>query len=237
MVWFFRLAVVAAVVLGGGAEAQLLAEAPIAVKPQVEVDARTPNSNQTLLRLDWVLHGLTSPFQLGLARQAYRAEGIELNIEDGKGPAATLAEVASKGAVFGLVDGATLVRAVANGAPVKAIMSVMATSPMGIVSRADANIKTLADLAGKRVAATIGEPGMAMLLAALKAQGIDSSKIDIQGMDGMQKLVSVAEGRSHALIGGVENHAVVLGLRGVPATTQEAILSRISQAEEAPHGG
>ena len=78
MVWFFRLAVVAAVVLGGGAEAQLLAEAPIAVKPQVEVDARTPNSNQTLLRLDWVLHGLTSPFQLGLARQAYRDEGIEI---------------------------------------------------------------------------------------------------------------------------------------------------------------
>ena len=219
MAWFLRLAAVAAVVLGGGAGAQVRAEAPASVQPESEAAARTQVDSQTLLRLDWVLHGFTSPFQLGLTRQAYKAEGIDLRIEDGKGPAATLAEVANKGAAFGLVDGATLVRAVANGAPVTAIMSVMATSPMGIVARADANIGTLADLAGKRVAATTGEPGMAMLLAALKAQGIDSSKIDIQGMDGMQKLVSVAEGRSHALIGGVENHAVVLGLRGVPATS------------------
>jgi NitT/TauT family transport system substrate-binding protein len=208
-----RIAALALLALCAGGGWQVSAEAPAAKT----VTAQT--ADQTLLRLDWVLHGFTSPFQLGLARQAYKAEGIDLRIEDGKGPAATLAEVASKGAAFGLVDGATLVRAVANGAPVKAVMSVMATSPMGIVARADANIKTLADLAGKRVAATTGEPGMAMLLAALKAQGVDSSKIDIQGMDGMQKLVSVAEGRSHALIGGVENHAVVLGLRGVPATS------------------
>jgi NitT/TauT family transport system substrate-binding protein len=193
----------------------LVAEAPVAKT----APAAATNPNQTLFRLDWVLHGLTSPFQLGLSRQAYKAEGIDLRIEDGKGPAATLAEVASKGAAFGLVDGATLVRAVANGAPVKAVMSIMATSPMGVVVRADANIKTLADLVGKRIAATTGEPGIAMLLAALKAQGIDSSKVEIVGMDGIQKLVSVAEGRSHAMIGGAENHAVVLGLRGVPATT------------------
>jgi NitT/TauT family transport system substrate-binding protein len=194
---------------------QVVAEAPV---PKSAPVAAT-NPDQSLLRLDWVLHGLTSPFQLGLSRQAYKAEGIDLRIEDGKGPAATLAEVANKGAAFGLVDGATLVRAVANGAPVKAVMSVMATSPMGVVVRADANIKTLADLAGKRVAATTGEPGIAMLLAALKAQGIDGSKVEIVGMDGIQKLVSVAEGRSQAMIGAAENHAVVLGLRGVPATT------------------
>jgi NitT/TauT family transport system substrate-binding protein len=197
----------------------VVAEAPTSAKPQTEEAAKALNDKQTLFRLDWVLHGLTSPFQLGLSRQGYQAEGIDLRIEDGKGPAATLAEVANKGAAFGLVDGATLVRAVATGAPVKAVMSIMATSPMGVVVRADANIKTLADLVGKRVAATTGEPGIAMLLAALKAQGIDSSKVEIVGMDGIQKLVSVAEGRSHAMIGGAENHAVVLGLRGVPATT------------------
>jgi NitT/TauT family transport system substrate-binding protein len=193
----------------------VVAEAPV---PKGAPVAAT-NPAQTLLRLDWVLHGLTSPFQLGLSRQAYEAEGIDLRIEDGKGPAATLAEVANKGAAFGLVDGATLVRAVANGAPVKAVMSIMANSPMGVVVRTDANIKTLADLVGKRVAATTGEPGIALLLSALKAQGIDSSKVEIVGMDGIQKLVSVAEGRSHAMIGSAENHAVVLGLRDVSATT------------------
>jgi NitT/TauT family transport system substrate-binding protein len=217
MTGFRRLAVFAVLMLLVGAAQGVRAEAPALNRATSAADAQA--ASQTLLRLDWVLHGLTSPFQLGLARQAYKAEGIDLRIEDGKGPAATLAEVANKGAAFGLVDGATLVRAAAQGAPVKAIMSVMATSPMGVVVRGDANIKTLADLAGKRVAATTGEPGIALLLAALRTQGLDSAKIDIQGMDGIQKLVSVAEGRSHALIGGAENHAVVLGLRGVPATT------------------
>jgi NitT/TauT family transport system substrate-binding protein len=200
---------------GGEAHRAVVAEAPV---PK-SAPAVATNPSQSLFRLDWVMHGLTSPFQLGLARQTYKAEGIDLRIEDGKGPAATLAEVANKGAAFGLVDGATLVRAVANGAPVKAIMSIMATSPLGVVVRADANIKTLADLVGKRIGATTGEPGIAMLLAALKAQGIDPSKIEIVGMDGVQKLVSVAEGRSHALIGMADNQTVVLGLRGVPAST------------------
>ena len=215
MMEWVRIAAVALLLLYGGAGGPVAAEVP-APKP---VPTAKANADQSLLRLDWVLHGLTSPFQLGLSRQAYKAEGIELRIEDGKGPAATLAEVASKGAVFGLVDGATLVRSVGQGAPVKAVMSVMASSPLGVVVRRDAEIKTLADLAGKRVAATTGEPGIALLLAALKAQGIDSRKVEIVGMDGIQKLVSVAEGRSHALIGGADNHAVVLGLRGVPATT------------------
>jgi NitT/TauT family transport system substrate-binding protein len=211
--WFLSLIVAVA----GAAVAETPVSAP-GLKPAVRIEA--PQSRaQHLLRLDWVLHGLTSPFQLGISRQAYKAEGVDLRIEDGKGPAATLAEVASKGAAFGLVDGATLVRAVAKGAPVKAVMSVLAISPMGVVSRTDANISKLSDLVGKRVAATTGEPGIALLQAALKAQGIDSSKIEIVGMDGIQKLVSVAEGRSHAMIGGAENHAVVLGLRGVPATT------------------
>jgi NitT/TauT family transport system substrate-binding protein len=194
----------------------VVAEAPVARSPRAIAAA---NPSQSLCRLDWVMQGLTAPFQLGLARQAYKAEGIDLRIEDGKGPAATLAEVANKGAAFGLVDGATLVREAANGAPVKAIMSIMATSPLGVVARADANIKTLADLVGKRVAATTGEPGIAMLRANLKAQGVDPSKVEIVGMDGVQKLVSVAEGRSHALIGTADNQAVVLGLRGVPAST------------------
>jgi NitT/TauT family transport system substrate-binding protein len=211
----FRLVMLAALAL---LASPVLAEAPLS-KPPASATAQPQNQAEHLLRLDWVLHGLTSPFQLGIARQAYKAEGVDLRIEDGKGPAATLAEVASKGAAFGLVDGATLVRAVAKGAPVKAVMSVMASSPLGVVVRGDANIKTLADLVGKRVAATTGEPGIGLLLAALRAQGIDTTKVDIVGMDGIQKLVAVAEGRAHALVGGAENHAVVLSLRGIPATT------------------
>jgi NitT/TauT family transport system substrate-binding protein len=185
--------------------------------------ARATVDKQTLLRLDWVLHGLTSPFQLGLVRQAYKAEGVDLRIEDGKGPAATIAEVASNGAAFGLVDGATLVRAVAKGAPVKAVMSILATSPLGIVVRGDANIRSFADLRGKRVAATTGEPGIALLQAILKAQGIavgtGPDRVEIVGTDGIQKLVAVAEGRAQAMVGGSENHAVVLALRGIPAST------------------
>jgi NitT/TauT family transport system substrate-binding protein len=185
--------------------------------------ATTTPDGSHLLRLDWVLHGLTSPFQLGLVSQAYKAEGVDLRIEDGKGPAATVAEVASKGAAFGLVDGATLVRAVTKGAPVKAVMSIMAISPLGVVVRGDANIQSVSDLRGKRVAATTDEPGIALLQAILKAQGIavgsGPDKVEIVGMDGVQKLVAVAEGRAHALVGGAENHAVVLALRGIPANT------------------
>ena len=109
------------------------------------------------LRLNWLLYGFHTPFHLGVERGYYKAEGIDLEINDGKGSASTVQVVGAKGDTFGLSDGASIINGITKGAPIKAVMGIMNTTPFAIIVREDSGIKTLKDLEGKTISATAGE--------------------------------------------------------------------------------
>jgi NitT/TauT family transport system substrate-binding protein len=167
------------------------------------------------LRLNWLLYGFHTPFHLGVEKGYYKAEGIDLEIGEGQGSARAVQIIAAKGDTFGLSDGASIINGATKGAPIKAVMGIMNTTPFAIIARADSGVKAIKDLEGKTIAATTGEAGLTILPALIRTAKLDAAKINFLRVDGPTKLVSVLEKRAEALLGGSENQPFILEQRGV----------------------
>lgn len=170
------------------------------------------------LRLNWLIYGFHTPFYLGVERGYYKAEGIDLEIGEGQGSGRAVQIIAAKGDTFGLSDGASIINGVTKGAPIKAVMGIMNTTPFAIIARADSGIKSMKDFEGKTIAATTGEAGLTILPALLKNAKLDPAKINFLRVDGPTKIVAVLEKRAEALLGGSENQPFILEQRGVQST-------------------
>ncbi len=167
------------------------------------------------LRLNWLLSGVHAIFYLGVDKGFYKENGIELSIGEGQGSARTVQVVATGSDTFGLVDGGSVIAGAARGAPVKAVLGIMNTSPYGISFRADAGVTTIADAAGKSIAATAGEATLALLPAVWKANNVDASKVRVLNVDGPGKLVAVLEKRTDGLLAGLEGQVIILDQKGL----------------------
>ncbi|KPL54155.1 ABC transporter substrate-binding protein [Prosthecomicrobium hirschii] len=170
------------------------------------------------LRLNWLIYGFHTPFYLGIERGYYKAEGIDLEVGEGQGSGRAVQIVAAKGDTFGLSDGASIINGITKGAPIKAVMGIMNTTPFAVIARADSGIKSMKDLEGRTIAATTGEAGLTILPALIKGAGLDQSKINFLRVDGPTKLVAVLEKRADALLGGSENQPFILEQKGVAST-------------------
>jgi NitT/TauT family transport system substrate-binding protein len=167
------------------------------------------------LRLNWLIYGFHSPFYLGVDKGYYKAEGIDLEIGEGKGSASAVQVVGAKGDTFGLSDGASIVNGITKGAPIKAVMGIMNTTPFAIIARADSGIKTIKDIEGKTITATAGEAGLTIMPALVQANKLDENKVSFLRVDGATKLVAVLENKAAALLGGSENQALILEQKGL----------------------
>src|SRR5919202_1944546 len=87
-------------------------------------------ADKVVLLLNWYVYGEHAPFYYGKEKGLYAAEGIDLDIQEGRGSGVTTQAVAAKTATFGYVDVPTMMRAAVKGAPVVATGVLLQTSPM-----------------------------------------------------------------------------------------------------------
>lgn len=167
------------------------------------------------LRLNWLLSGVHSIFYYGVDKGLYRDENINLTIGEGQGSARAVQVVATNGDTFGVADGGSIIAAATRGAPVKAVMGVMNTSPYGMSFRTDSGVKTIKDVEGKTIGATAGEASMALLPAIWKGNGIDATKVRVLNVDGPGKLVAILEKRADGILAGLEGQVIILEQRGL----------------------
>src|SRR4051812_35848683 len=80
--------------------------------------ATAQNKEKVTLLLNWYLYSEHAPFFLGKERGYFDAEGIDLEIQEGRGAGVTVQAVAAGSAKFGYADVATMIKAAAKGAPV-----------------------------------------------------------------------------------------------------------------------
>ena len=57
--------------------------------------------DKATLRLNWLIYGFHTPFYLGVERGYYKAEGIDLEVGEGKGSASAVQVIGAKGDTFG----------------------------------------------------------------------------------------------------------------------------------------
>src|SRR5256714_7228452 len=165
-------------------------------------------ADKVVLMLNWYVYGEHAPFYYGKAKGIYAAENIDLEIQEGRGSAATTQAVAAKTADFGYVDVPTMMRAAVKGAPIIATGVLLQTSPMSAMGFVEKNIKKPEDIKGKTVATTPGDSMSQIWPLFLKKTGLKEGDFKIVSGDAQSKVNAVINGQADLLLGYVMDQSM-----------------------------
>lgn len=127
--------------------------------------------------LNWIAGGDHAPYYYAQKMGWYKDAGIDLTLLQGKG-SMVAAEAAGAGVNnFGLADMGTVLVAVGKGADEVAVMDIYANYPGGFYWLKSSGIKTIKDLAGKKIGNPPGDAARSLWPALAKANGIDPHSI------------------------------------------------------------
>jgi NitT/TauT family transport system substrate-binding protein len=172
--------------------------------------AQAQPKEKVVLMLNWYLYSEHAPFFLGKERGFYDQEGIDLDVQEGRGSGVTVQAVAANTATFGYVDVPTMIKAAAKGAPVKSVGVALQLSPMSVMGFAEKNIRAPKDIAGKTVAITPGDSMSQIWPLFLKKTGIKETDFKTVAGDAQTKLNAVMSGQADLLLGYVMDQAIKL---------------------------
>jgi len=165
-------------------------------------------ADKVTLMLNWYVYGEHAPFYYGKEKGIFAKNGIDLEIQEGRGSGTVTQVVAAKTVPFGYVDVPTMMRAAVKGAPVTAVGIALQTSPMSAMGFAEKNIKKADDLKGKTVATTPGDSMSQIWPLFLKKTGLKESDMKILSGDATTKLNAVINGQADVLLGYVMDQSM-----------------------------
>ena len=181
--------------------------------------AMAQGKDKVILMLNWYTYSEHAPFYLGKEKGYFDAEGIDLDIQEGRGSAVTVQAVAAGSATFGYVDVPTMIKAAAKGAPLKSTGVLFQVSPMSVMGFSEKGIKAPKDIVGKTVAVTPGDSMSQMWPLFLKVNNIQPDQVKIVSGDAQTKLNAVTTGQADLLLGYVMDQAIKLqDATGKPVT-------------------
>ncbi len=162
--------------------ATLFAAAPVAAQTRVD------------FILNWVPGGDHVPYYYAKKMGWYEKEGIDLNIEPGKGSALATQKVGAGANPIGLADMAGVLVAKGKGADTVAVYNVYANSPQGMYWLKSSGIKGIKDLAGRKIGNPAADGARVMWPALAKANGIDPKSVTWVNIDANAKLAALKSG-------------------------------------------
>jgi NitT/TauT family transport system substrate-binding protein len=177
----------------------LLGSAVLALSLGTPAQAQT--RDKVTLMLNWYVYGEHAPFFLGKEKGYFAQEGIDLQIQEGRGSAATIQAVGAGTVEFGYADIGVMMRATGRGAPLKTVGVMLQSTPAAVISPADRNIKTAKDLVGKTIAITPGDAVTPIWPLFLSKVGIEEKQFKTVSGDAQTKLNAVVNRQADALLG------------------------------------
>jgi NitT/TauT family transport system substrate-binding protein len=166
-------------VLAAGLAAASLASAPALAQQKVD------------FILNWVPGGDHAPYYYAKKMGWYKDAGIDLNIEPGKGSAVAVQKVAAGANPIGLADMPNALTLRGKGADTVGVFNVYANSPQGLYWLKSSGIKTVKDLAGKKIGNPAGDGARTIWPALAKANGIDPNSVTWVNIDANSKLAAL----------------------------------------------
>ncbi len=165
-------------------------------------------ADKVTLMINWYVYGEHAPFYYGKEKGIYAAEGIDLDIQEGRGSGVVTQAVAAKTLDFGYVDVPTMMRAAVKGAPVIATGVLLQTTPISVMGLAEKNVRKPEDIKGKTVAVTPGDSPSQIWPLFLKKTGLKESDFKTVAGDATTKLNAVINGQADLLIGYVMDQSM-----------------------------
>jgi len=150
-----------------------------------------PKEEKVDFVLNWVPGGDHVPYYYAKKMGWYKEAGIDLNIEPGKGSAVAVQKVGAGANQIGLADMANALVGRSKGADVVGVFNVYANSPQGLYWLKSSGIKTIKDLAGKKIGNPAGDGARTIWPALAKANGIDPNSVTWVNIDANSKLAAL----------------------------------------------
>ncbi len=171
-------------------------------------------ADKVSFRLNWYLGGSHAAFVLGRDRGYYKDEGIDIEIQEGRGSARSVQLVSAGSDDLAMADAGSLMTGVTKGLDALAVMSLINVSTFCVAALAKSGIKTINDVEGRSLAVTAGDALTQLWPAVVAANKLDASKIKLVMMDAAAKPVAVMEGRVDALLGGISDQPNLMRAKG-----------------------
>ena len=143
------------------------------------------------LFLNWVAGGDHAPYYFAKKMKRYEAVGIDLDIQPGRGSAVAIQRTAAGASPIGLADMGAALIARGKGAETVAVMNVYANSPQGLYWLKSSGIKSVKDLAGKKIGNPPGDAARVVFPALAKKAGIDPAGVTWVNIDANGKLAAL----------------------------------------------
>jgi NitT/TauT family transport system substrate-binding protein len=157
-----------------------------------------------------------SPFQIAKAKGYYKAEGLDVEFQVGKGGADVAKQVAVGNADLGggIGDTALIVRA--NGLPVRGVALLGGKSLTALYVRKDTGIKSIADLKGKNIGVlAFQDTTYYNLLAMMASAGLKKDDASVQAV-GPAGIVQLMIAKNLDAISGVPEWAAAIEAAQIP---------------------
>jgi NitT/TauT family transport system substrate-binding protein len=141
--------------------------------------------------LNWVPGGDHAPYYYAKKLGWYEKEGIDLNLEPGKGSMLAVQRVGAAQNPIGLADMGNVLIGRGKGADSVGVFNVYANSPQGLYWLKSSGIKGIKDFPGKKIGNPAADGARPMWPALAKANGIDPKSITWVNVDANAKLAAL----------------------------------------------
>jgi NitT/TauT family transport system substrate-binding protein len=141
--------------------------------------------------LNWVPGGDHAPYYYAKKQGWYAKEGIDLNLEPGKGSMLAVQKVGAAQNPIGLADMGNVLIGRGKGADSVGVFNVYANSPQGLYWLKSSGIKGIKDFPGKKIGNPAADGARPMWPALAKANGIDPKSVTWVNVDANAKLAAL----------------------------------------------
>jgi len=172
--------------------------------------AQTPVTFQ----LNWTAGGPNAGFAAALGEGYYKAAGLDVTIVQGNGSGNTAQLVASGRAQLAYADAVAVSQLISKGAPMRIVSTVYQSNPNSVNALKKTGIKSVKDLAGKKVGVPAGSSQGPMLPLLLKANGLKESDMTLINMPVAAMVPSLLQGQVDAILGSMDAYQIQLEMQG-----------------------
>jgi NitT/TauT family transport system substrate-binding protein len=144
--------------------------------------------------LNWVAGGDHAPYYFARAKGWYAQAGLDVNLIQGSGSSNAAQRTGAGINQVGLADLTTVLVAIGKGADEVAVMNVYANYPGGFYWLKSSGIRSVKDMAGKKIGNPPGDAARALWPALAKANGMDPNSVTWVNVSPNAKLASLKSG-------------------------------------------
>ncbi|WP_259651763.1 ABC transporter substrate-binding protein [Variovorax sp. UMC13] len=158
--------------------------------------ARAQGAEKLRVRLDFSPWGLHAAMHLAQQKGLFKAQGLDVEVQDGTGTISTLQLLAADQVDIGQVALGTMAVAKENGLDLVSIAGFARTGDLAVMVDETLGVKTPRDLAGRKIVCFTTSPWAPFIEPFLKANGMSKSSIGLVMVAPSAMISTYASGNS-----------------------------------------